>query len=279
MHRAKACCAGGAPDQLLAALERAEEEEERRQGQQGSKRARLMRRLESGGGGGGNGGGGQPADLPMAVHQAACRQLAAVLGANPALAACVGGREEGIAAALVRGLAGGRPSKPVLQSLAANLALQLRRAAAAHEVPALQAALHAATGAAEGCAGTPPGEGQAAAALQLEAAAAGPAAGAAGTAHTGPGLPLTAERLRARVAEAARLAGLATRGDDAQRVGAAVGALRRLQDAPVTAQLLQHSGAGKHVRRLGKHGVPAVAAAAAAAERAWRARLAGEQQG
>lgn len=256
VHRAKALSPGASPDRLLAALERAEAQE--RQGQQGSKRARLMRRLEGGGGSGGSGQ-GQPTGLPLAVQQAAVRQLAAVLGGNPALAACVAGREGGVTAALVQRLAAGGASEPVFRSKAANLALQLRKAAQPHQVPALAAALQAAEGAGAGMA-----------TRESPAAAQGPAAGPASAAQ---GLSAEAEPLRRRVAEAARLAGAAASSDDMRGVSAAVAALRCLEDAPITAQLLHLSGAGRQVHRLSKHSVPAVAAAAAGVERAWRSQL------
>ena len=252
---------GTGNDRVFAAMERAElRHEQEQEHQRGTKKARLLAKLEDGGSRPAAGVG--PSPLSASLRQVATCQLAAALSGNATLAI---GRSQAaaVAAALEQQLAAGA-SKPVYQSKTSNFVLQLKKAQAAADVPALTAALSS-------CSGDSGGR-----------AAGGSAAPAAAAA-----VPATmpAQHLQEQVAEAVRLAGAvqppsATDGGStssdaghSQGAAAAAAALQVLEAAPVTADLLQQTGAGKQVQKLRKHGVAAVAAAAAACVSAWKARV------
>lgn len=270
----------GSPVAVLAAMQRAEERHEREQAAGPSKRARLLNKLE-----GRTGGSTAPSSSSSALAdshlQTAASQLAKVLSGNAALAAETGGDMAGAAAALVRQLAAGGPSKPVFQSKLSNLAVQLRKASSAADVPALAAVLAsagvvqqaepAAAQAAQAAVPAAPGDAQAA-----PAAAPGAAAGSAPAAGS-----LSQQQFQQQVDHALALAtsadpvpsGLTAGSDDSVPASAAAAALQALAAAEVTVDLLAATGAGRKVQQLKRHAVPAVAAAAAEVVAAWKARL------
>lgn len=251
---------GTGNDRVFAAMERVElRHEQEQEHQRGSKKARLLAKLEDGGSRLAAGVG--PSPLSAALRQAATCQLAAALSGNATLA--IGSSQAAaVAAALEQQLAAGA-SKPIYQSKTSNLVLQLKKAQAAAAVPALTVTLSS-------CSGDSGGR------------AAGGSAAAAAAAAVPATMP--AQHLQEQVAEALRLAAAvqppsATDGGSSSDVGrsqeaaAAAAALQVLEAAPVTADLLQQTGAGKQVQKLRKHGVAAVAAAAAACVSAWKARV------
>lgn len=257
---------GSREERMFAQMARAEQRYEQEQEQAGGgKRARLLHKLEEGGSGGkgaagGLGGGGSSSSgLTDALRQTARRQLAGALSGNAALATGMGGsrRAAALADALEQQLAAGA-SKSVFQSKLTSLVLQIRKAQAATDVPALAPHLAAAAGGAAPAA--------------AESAAAAPAA-AEGTPS------VTAVQLQAQVAEAVRLAGAAaspgSSSSDAasQPAAAAAAALHGLAAMPVTVQLLEQTGAGKAIQKLRKHPLVPVAAAAGACVSAWKARV------
>jgi hypothetical protein len=257
---------------MFAAMQRAEERHQQEQAAAGaSKRARLLRKLEDGGSGGkavppaGTAAGSSSTSrvLTGALREAAARQLAAALSGNAALAAAVGsssstgGRQvAAVAAALESQLAAGEPSKPVFLSTLSSLVLQLKKVGAAGDVPVLAEVVS--NLGQTGQAGS-------------SSAAAPAAAGANGAVAP----PLLAQQLQQQVDDAVRLAEAAGQGltssAQAASVAKAVAALQQLEAAPVTADLLQHTGAGKQVQRLRKHQAPGVAATAVVA--AWKSRV------
>ncbi|KAI3435708.1 hypothetical protein D9Q98_001766 [Chlorella vulgaris] len=247
--------AGGNQARLLAAMERAEAAHQRQQ--QPTKKARLQQKLESGSAGSAP----RTSEVTPAMQAAAVHQAAAALSGNPALVVLLGSGEScgaALAAALVQPLAGGHPpaSKPVFQSKLSNLVLRLKKARQADEVPGLSAALAALA--------SPP-----------------PMAGTAPSPPAASGAALSPSSLQHQVAEAVRLAEAATPAAASSTtteasvaaVHAAATAFRCLEAAPVTAALLQQTGAGRKMHQLRKHSVPALATAAAAVEQAWKARL------
>lgn len=252
----------GSAAAVLAAMQQAEERHER--GQSGaSKRARLLQKLE-GGGGGSTGPSSSANTLTDALLQTAARQLAAVLGKNVALAAEAGGDVAGVAAALVQQLAAGGPSKPIFQGKLSNLAMLLRKAGSAADVPALAKVL--------GCAGTT----QQAAQAAVQAAPAAAAQAAACDAPTAGALPQ--QQFQQQVDHAVALASSAapapsSGSNGSEPAAAAAAALHALAAAEVTVDLLAATGAGRKVQQLKRHAVPAVAAAAAEVVAAWKARL------
>jgi hypothetical protein len=248
MH--KAMRSARSKDGLLAAMARAEEEHERQQQQRVGKRARLLEKLESGravpvpatAGGA----------LPDALLQAGARQLAAALATNAALPGqLIGHKLDGVAAQLVQQLAASHPSKPIFQSKLANLVLQLRKAGAAADVPALQEVL----------------AGRQQQDIETAGSPANPAADAA--------TALSPGTLQQAVTDAVKLADAVSADSTLPaQAQAAIASLAALQALPVTADLLQQTGAGRRVHHLRKHSHPGVAAAAVAAVQAWKATLA-----
>lgn len=86
-----------------------------------------------------------------------------------------------------------------------------------------------------------------------------------------PPAPLSAQQLSQQV-EAAVAATAGQLGTEAS-AQQAVRLLGRLQAQPVTAALLQQTGAGKRIRALERLPHPAIAAAAAAVVEAWKQRV------
>lgn len=271
---AEAHARGAGTGGVVAALQRAEQQHEQEQAG-GSKKARLLAKLGEGGGGTAKPASAAGASsLPPELCQSAAIKLAAVLGSNTALSAEL--RSRGavaavIAAALVEQLTTSKLSKPVFQSKLSNLAMQLKKAAAAGDVPALAAAL-------ANCSGDSAGQpGGAVQTLPAGGAAGGAEADLVATAAPGSSAQ---QLLLQQVAKSLRLAaaaspspspGSATTSEAA--VASATAALHALEAAPVTVDWLQSTGAGKQVQQLKRHGAPAVAAAAAAVVAAWKARL------
>ncbi|KAL4458301.1 hypothetical protein ABPG75_013166 [Micractinium tetrahymenae] len=266
---------------VFAAMQRAEERHEQEQAGGPSKRARLLHKLEGGGGAAGGPavrGSSSASALTDAVLQTAAHQLAMILSGNAGLAAEAGGDAAGVAAALLRQLAAGRPSKPVFQSKLSNLAMQLKKAGSASDVPALVAVLGSTGSAAQAAPAAVPGGAAAGAGGAAAAPAArGPAAGAAEGNPPAVG-PLSQQQFQQQVDQALALAVSANpeggKGSSTSSAAeAATAALQALAAAPVTVELLQATGAGRKVQQLKKHAVPAVAAAAAGVVAAWKARL------
>ncbi len=270
----------GSPVAVLAAMQRAEERHEQEQAAGPSKRARLLNKLE-----GRTGGSAAPSSSASALAdshlQTAASQLAKVLSGNAALAAEAGGDVAGVAAALVRQLAAGGPSKPVFQSKLSNLAVQLKKASSAADVPALAAVLGSAGVVQQAEPAAPQAAQAAVPAASVGAQAAPPAAPSAAAGSASAARPLSQQQFQQQVDHALALAtsadpvpsGLTAGSDDRVPAAAAAAALQALAAAEVTVDLLAATGAGRKVQQLKRHAVPAVAAAAAEVVAAWKARL------